>query len=477
MFRRALQFTVGILTLASAAVGAPTSSLEVATVTIHPDRPLQVIEGFGASGSWWAQEVGRWPETSRREILQLLYDEKRGIGLTIYRHNIGAGSEADHTIQQPLRRAESHLRADGTLDWSRDAAAVRVLREAVVAGASKVVLVAFSPPVTMTKNGHAYGDALSNKTKATNLVPGRERDFARYLGAATEHFLCAEKLPVVELSPLNEPEWGWDSPKQEGCYYSPAEIVAVLKATAAELRARGLPVTLAGPESDSWKTARDYVRALAADAYLRAALPALSFHSYFSDAADKQATRAFLDRIWPEVRLHMSEWCELKTGRDLTMDAALVLARTVMEDLVIGRVTSWQYWLGATPHDYRDGLVQLEPAQRTGHATKRLWALGQFSRFLRPSARIVATDTSATAPRLVAARATSEVPTLVLVCINPESTAAKVRVVFSDGGKWRIASAHVTDSVRDLAPLAFTGDSEGLILPARSVTTFSLVNS
>ena len=223
------------LLLLTAAPGATTPSRGVAEIVVRLDQPRQTIEGFGASGCWWAQDVGNWPEATRRQVGVWLFDRASGIGLTIYRHNLGAGSQDDPAIQHPLRRAESFIGAGGDLDWSRDAAAMRLLREFVAAGATRVVLFAVSPPIGLTKNGRAYGAHPSDGSKASNLTPGREADFAHYLGAVVTQFVQEKHLPVSGLSPINEPEWGWDEPKQEGCHYAPDQAVRILKATDAEL--------------------------------------------------------------------------------------------------------------------------------------------------------------------------------------------------------------------------------------------------
>ncbi len=50
----------------------------------------QTMNGFGASACWWSQDIGSWENSE--EILSYLYDKDKGIGLNIYRYNLGAGS-------------------------------------------------------------------------------------------------------------------------------------------------------------------------------------------------------------------------------------------------------------------------------------------------------------------------------------------------------------------------------------------------
>ncbi|WP_297126328.1 hypothetical protein, partial [uncultured Eubacterium sp.] len=61
-------------------------------VYINKEKTFQNFEGFGASGAWWAQEVGGWEHKDaesnlavRDRISQLLYSKTEGIGLRTYR--------------------------------------------------------------------------------------------------------------------------------------------------------------------------------------------------------------------------------------------------------------------------------------------------------------------------------------------------------------------------------------------------------
>ena len=84
----------------------------------------QTFEGFGASGAWWAQEVGGWEQTDessavsvRDRISRLLFSKTEGIGLRTYRYNLGAGSKESGrgNNDNPLRRAECFETAEGGL--------------------------------------------------------------------------------------------------------------------------------------------------------------------------------------------------------------------------------------------------------------------------------------------------------------------------------------------------------------------------
>lgn len=52
--------------------------------------PGQVINGIGASGAWWPNDVFNFPESVREQVAELLFGPS-GAGLTSYRYNVGGG--------------------------------------------------------------------------------------------------------------------------------------------------------------------------------------------------------------------------------------------------------------------------------------------------------------------------------------------------------------------------------------------------
>src|SRR5690606_28558220 len=101
----------------------------------------------------------------------------------------------------------------------------------------------------------------------------------------------------------------------------------------------------------------------------------------------------FMTRRYPGIPLWMSEWTEMQQGRDYGMNSALLLANTIHDDLTIGGVTSWQYWIAVSKYNFRDGLIYTREHGENIELTKRLWAMGNYSRYVRPGAlRLEATS-------------------------------------------------------------------------------------
>src|SRR5262249_13559904 len=91
-------------------------------IRVDPQVAYQTMDGFGASDAWQCAIIGRnWPEEKRERIADLLLSREvdaqgnpRGIGLSIWRFNVGAGTaeQGDASgIRNAWRRAERFQRA------------------------------------------------------------------------------------------------------------------------------------------------------------------------------------------------------------------------------------------------------------------------------------------------------------------------------------------------------------------------------
>ena len=75
--------------------------------TILTQSPEQHIQHFGASDAWSMQFLGLWPEKQQEQIADWLFSTEndalgkpKGIGLSIWRFNLGAGSEEQGKASQ-----------------------------------------------------------------------------------------------------------------------------------------------------------------------------------------------------------------------------------------------------------------------------------------------------------------------------------------------------------------------------------------
>ncbi len=434
----------------------------VTTIRVQPAETFQTLDGFGASGAWWSQIIGGWSAEPRQRIIDLLFDPTIGIGLTMYRYNIGGGEQG---VIDPWRNTETFEVAPGEYDWTRDANALWVLRAARAAGVTDVIAFANSAPGRMTISGRAAG----NPGGASNLLPDMHDDFAQYLVDITRHLIEVENIPVRWISPINEPQWDWQPSKgQEGTHYTGDEIISVLHTLQTAIDESGLEVEISTIEAGEWSTASVYAQRIFEDPVLAANLDHFAVHSYWSSPDDKAGFVRFMSRHYPDIPLWMSEWTEMQQGRDYGMDSALFMANVIHDDLTIGGVTSWQYWIAVSKYNFRDGLIYTPEYREEITETKRLWALGNYSRFIRPGAVRVQVDLD---NELVNASGYVDPATgaLTVVAINNSSEA---QVINFAGADQPSVSIHETSDANDLAQIYSGAAQASYTLAPQSITTF-----
>ncbi len=432
---------------------------------LNYDLTYQNIEGFGTSGAWWSTEVGAWDNID--EIMDLLYHKEKGIGLNTFRYNIGAGYPTQAT--ETWRKAETVEVEKGVYDLDRDKIAIEVFGKAVERGAKHNVAFITSPPARMTVSGFTSG---SLKGKEPNLKSEFEKDFAKYAVDVTK-LLIESGLKVSYLSPINEPQWGWggENPSQEGCFYTPEQVVVVGSLVAQELVDRNLDVKVSLADSGEWYS-EEYTLSLydklLANPILKVGMNHYAVHSYWSDETSRRKTKAYFDKIKDLLPLHQTEWCQMEHVIDMGMDSALVLARTVHEDLSILNVSSWSHWLGVSKHDYKDGLIQVDVDKKTFAPAKRMWALGNFSRFIREGS--VRVDTQLINSKIIAtAFYNKDFNETVVVAVNDNEKTQDISIPLFEGLKTCI---YITDEQRDCLNLEEVIETGSYILPPKSVVTF-----
>ena len=438
-------------------------------LTLNPNKTYQTMEGFGASGAWWAQVVGGWPEAERKEILKLLYDKDEGLGMNTYRYNLGSGSKASGKGNFPNknRRTWSFLKADGSYDWERDKESVWCMKEAVRLGAREIVLFVNSPPERFTRSGMAQ----ARLSALANLRRECEGDFVKYVLDAAEHFI-AEGIPVKFISPVNEPFGPWiEKSGQEGCHYHPSGVRRLFRLFAEEMDKRPalVGVLLSGAENNDLRIMnKAYTRAVLDDPVIAKRLDGIDVHDYvfkplkFLKGA-KRRFRKHMDRRYPGVPVRMSEWTHMKGGRYYGMSSALEQAKIMWEDLAVMNAVSWQHWIAVSEVDFCDGLLYIDEEVHAHSIPKRYYAMGNFSRFVPRGAVRVEIECPSPALKCLAFQTPEH---MAVIVINPTDKTIQVSL---GEGKGEI---HVTGEGKSLAHGAV--DLAGFAVEAKSVNTILL---
>ncbi len=428
----------------------------------------QTFESFGTSSAWWSQTID--DEETAREIARLLYDDETGLGLDVYRYNIGGGEKEnpDCRIGDPNRRTESfYVLNEETgkyeYDFTRDANARRMLDMAVEYGASEVILFCNSPHFSMTASGHASGGLTPY---ASNLPKENYKAFVDYVLTIADWFV-AQGYPVTAISPINEPQWSWggDWVGQEGCHYTADETVEVLELFATEMQKRNSPYKLSGPESGELSPGYyEYIDKFFASEILNEFCDTYSGHSYWIDNKTwiKSEVGTKFAEQYPDKKFEMSEWCELPLTIDsTTIDSGLYMANIIVQDLNLMNAVSWQSWTAVNG----DGLMELINGEPVLYS--RYYAYKHFSGFIEKDMVRVDVMDSFEDKSSIASTAFTDGEKTVLVLVNNAENPQNIRLY----GVYDSAEIYVTDSIRNLEKTELGAMQKNVELPAKSIAT------
>lgn len=399
----------------------------VTEYTILTSSPEQHILHFGASDAWSMQFLGLWQDKEQEKIADWLFSTEndasgkpKGIGLSIWRFNLGAGSEeqGDKAQIQPSTRTECFLNADGSYNWNKQAGQRRFLLLAKERGVPFFLTFCNSAPVYYTKNGLATN---TGRDATINLKDDCYGKFGEFIASSLKGIEEHDGIHFDYISPINEPDghWNWLGPKQEGSPATNREFARVARELSAALTRKSLNTQILINESSDyrcmlethiadWQRGNEIKAFFTKDStetYLGNVnhLPRLiGGHSYWTNTPVpymreirirmREACKEMGIKFWQTETCIMSNDEEIGGGGgyDFTMKTALYVARIIHHDLVYANAESWSWWRAAGG-DYRDGLIRIfsDDGWKSGRAvdSKLMWAFGNYSRFIRPGAQ------------------------------------------------------------------------------------------
>lgn len=505
------------------------SESTVAELNVNLDMNLQTMESFGASDAWQCNFIGKnWPADKRNKMADLLFSKEfdaegnpKGIGLSLWRFNIGAGSaeQGDASdITDEWRRSECFTTDGISYNMNKQAGQVWFMKAARERGVEKLLAFANSAPVYLTQNGKAHASI----KEFYNLKEGKMPELADFWATSLDKLKTEHGLTIDYVSPFNEPQYEWDGSGQEGSPATNANIYSFVNVLSPKLESKGLAAqivvgeagayeplykTVSGKESRSNQI--DYFFAANSTKKITGlsnVKKTISGHSYWQAwplsemISSRQAAASRIQSVGG-VSLWSSEYCVLESpgtaelpggagaGRDLGMSLALWTARIINTDIAIGGVTSWQWWTAISRGDYKDGLIHVDDGASNGAGnadyckndgfirdSKTLWALGNYSLFVKPGmVRVqIPTIDNATAVNDVMVTAYKDTATkkLVIVAVNISKSAKTYKFKLAGGtladNKFTPYTTSETSNLKKGAAV----DAANLQIPAKSVVTF-----
>ena len=270
-------------------------------------------------------------------------------------------------------------------------------------------------------------------------------------------------VPIYAVSAQNEPDATVD---YESCKFDGASMAKWVGKSMGPAFA-GSGVKVMSPETQNWDGFARFWPYLKADADFMKYTDIFATHEYSST----------LPKNYPEIAAAGKEFWETEIydtdmPADPGMGSALRVFKLIHQCMTLANMNAWHFWW-VYPSTTDNGALW---DKATNKASKRLWVMGNYSRFVRPGyIRIAATGTQASGVSM-SAYSSEKDGKLVIVAANTNTSAVSQDFKVTGASPTGV-TPWITDASRSLIPGAkgaVTGNAFNVSLPAKSVTTLVL---
>jgi glucuronoarabinoxylan endo-1,4-beta-xylanase len=389
------------------------SYVSSATVVVDVNKTFQKISGFGTCSAWCGTLTAAEGE--------LLWSTTKGAGLSLHRIQIQrTGMDASETSNTKLACSYG-VKVWGTPWYCKNGVKV--------SGKDYDTL--------YEKDYQAWADVL----------------------AAAANSMKNAGTPLYAISSGNESDLGWTK------FDAPTLAKWVSKYMGPTMASKAPDTKVIGVETCNWYGFSNYYKVFKgnADAWKYSAI--LATHEYGGNPAAYPDIQAAGKEFW------QTEIYDTKTDvEDPGMGSALRVSKLVHEALTIANMNAWHFWWIKPCSGCNNGALWVGA---TKQPSKRLWIMGNWSRYVRPGfIRIAATEKPSTGITVTAFRDSSH-SKVVIVVINNNSNTVSEEFSIPATSPQKI-TACITDPNRNLVeqpPQTASSTTFSYTLPAQSVTT------
>jgi len=482
-------------------------------MNINYNETYQEIDGFGGSDAWL-----RMPhdEEAAVKLTRLLYSRTEGVGFTILRNRIPFRERLEGDVSPGLNDGFVVRNSDGTYRYTVNADGIKTfdlnwdgwdmvntrsfiehIKDLGADGPENLVIMStpWTPPnnrVTRWKEDVVGVSERLNYTMDWSRpdVWGRLRrdkynDYADLLADYVRNYERMMGWPLSILSVQNEPNW---KVEYESAYWNGEDLRDFIKVIGQRFPMKGIRLGDGGlgimaPEYENYDVNfNELIKPMLDDPESEKILTHIALHQYNSgfDSSLRAGTRDFPEinasgkRFWQTEVSGSGPHLPVGTG----IENALFYARMIHFNMIQAQTNAFLYWwLWTHSHDddyFPGSLIMVDFDEII--TAKRLFAMGQYSRFIRPGWVRIGCDTNPVRGRSVFSSAyknprTNEIAvvfineTIVPYTVSLNLTGAD----FNQLGIWRTSTQEDLVSAGSQRTSRNTAD---VVIAPRSITTF-----
>ena len=447
--------TVGIFFIFRNNTSTPKSLplVKAPKATMYWNKEKQTMQGFGISEAFHqANNIKNFPEASKTEILDLLFSTTKGAGLSIVRNIVGDGGTWGNAIDGPTPSIEP---APGTWNWQGDEEQIWFMNQAKNYGCNTFISTVWSPPAWMKTN--------NSVTKGGSVKESKYQAFADYLSKYCSEYKTRFGVDIYAISLQNEPGLVTD---YSSCIWSGEQFNKFIKGYLAPTFLKdGIKTKVILGEDNNF-TEAPAVSTLN-DPIASNRVDIVAAHAYDYNVLPFPVSTSKGKSIWQTEVSNMKD-------NDASITDGLKWAKMINDQITQTGVNAWLYWWGACYKTDGESLINMDVDKQTYSINKRLYTIGNFSRFIRPGYKLIDSTTNPAEGVYISTYKDSATGKFAIVVINQSSSQKNIDMDF-DGVKTTSLSPYRTSATEDLLKLPdlkVTGKSASFVLEAESVTTY-----
>jgi glucuronoarabinoxylan endo-1,4-beta-xylanase len=442
------------------------SAHAASSITINGATKYQVMDGFGFSDAFGpASTIQTSPANEQQQILDLLFNTSTGAGFSILRNLFP--SDATNTIEPTSPGSPSAAPQYVALGSSEGQ--VWLAQQAQKYGVKQFYGDAWSAPGFMKTNGdESNGGTLCGSPGAATCSTGDWRQaYANYLLQYAKDYQGAG-VPLTHIGAFNEPNLVTTYSSMVMNPTQAANFVDVLGPT---LKSAGLSTKIVCCDGEGWDTAQSYASGISSDSTASSYTSVISSHGY-TGAPNSALTGTGSKRIWE------SEWSTFDTwdpAWDSGTDASgFTWAQNVYTGITQANLSAFLYWWGVGFNSSDNGTL-IHDNSGTVTASKRLWALANYSRFIHPGATRIGSTSGDSNLETTAYANTDGSTSVVVLNTSYNAIPASLSLQNMTTPVGAVATPYMTNasySTAAQAALPVSSGSFSATVPARSLVTY-----
>ncbi len=392
----------------------------------------QHIDGFGAASSWNSM----W-STAQADIFfstnnSIVYTDNlgtrttnNGIGLSLLRTRIAPGGT---TIENSIMQL---ARDRGAKVWSAP----------------------WSPAAQFKDNGNTTNGGFLG-------TPANYQAYANQQAAYVANMQSLYNVNLYAISIQNEPDAVVNS--YESCNWTPQQIHDFVPYLYNALVAANVSSTkIMLPESENWQDPSNLTVTAMSDPSVAADVGIVADHNYDGASGPPTLTKNTYGKALWETEV------SLLSGSDSSIANGVYYAQRIHLFMTVAEVNAWHYWWLISGSVGNEGLMDNNSA-----ITKRLFTVGNFSRFVRPGYYRIGVSNNALTS--VSAYKDPVAGGFAVVAVNSSSATTQIFNLTNFPGVATV-TPWITSATLSLAsqpPVAVSNSTFTYNLPALSVVTF-----